>query len=294
MNSVVATVETPRSRGVTIVSIEDIVCAPFLFSETHGRHLEGAAVGRCVGYGFVHPIEVKFSDLVLAEVEDPGASHSGQTRRRGCWVHPLTMDRDAVAHDPWIGKHQVFAAQHADAAHQNGPAVGANGHKSCPRHGGRNRRRQNVKNAIDGAARCLHHLRSVFQVIAGQFDGPNPRAEAPRQVAQNSLVSSSGDDARRAHGKRYRDGATAEVACGAADQDRLAWPQIGGEETALGNERGAERTPARRVPLVDRANADSIFRRYPHLLGQGPVMEVALQLQAPVAPSAHTLECNVR
>src|SRR5258708_1853532 len=86
-------------------------------------------------------------------------------------------------------------------------------------------------------------------------------------------------DARRAHRKRDRDGRAAEIAGGAADQDGLARSQMGGKETAIGDQQRAERAPLRGVTVLDCADAFDVLGRNHHLLGERAGTEVLLQAQ---------------
>jgi aspartyl-tRNA(Asn)/glutamyl-tRNA(Gln) amidotransferase subunit B len=65
------------------------------------------------------------------------------------------------------------------------------------------------------------------------------------------------------------------------------------QETRSGHEKRAERAPAAGVLRVDVADRNRVFRRQPHLLGPGAVVEIPLQAQASLAAGGEALQGDV-
>ena len=108
-----------------------------------------------------------------------------------------------------------------------------------------------------GAARCIRARSSSSLPLS--FTG---RSRSP-----NRVVPARRDDAGRAQREGDRDGGAAEIAGGAADQDRFSGLQVRREKPPIGHEQRAQRAPLRGIGRIDRPDRFDVLGRNPHLLG---------------------------
>src|SRR5713101_1444289 len=99
--------------------------------------------------------------------------------------------------------------------------------------------------------------------FTGRSRSPNRRARS----SSTASFSSRRDDASRAHREGDRDGGAAEIAGGAADQNRFSRLQLGGKKTAIGHEQRSQRAPLHRIRLSNRSDRLDVLGRNQHLLG---------------------------